>query len=277
MIYFMNMDLILKNTQSASNAAGNRPVAGKGVHAVALGAAAAMSFGLIMSYIEEMDDFSNILLAATAVATVAVGYFRPWLSLWIRVTSLFAIFLPGTFTDDMSAWLGWCSVLLCAFAMTIGVRRIAMLWLGDERTANKSTLRNLYGTTDEMYSEVAKFLEERFHLNFKTMIPVAHTAAAMAVSLLVLLTYTLGNSHHMANWGYYLYLAVIGIISFAYAVKETKSTNEFLKALLTAFVMAVMGIIITLVCILIAFLTILLIKWVISAIFNFLHKLFGKD
>lgn len=247
-------------------------------HIVALAAVVLGSVIFTMTYLEYQRAEFVPAMIITALPTISVGYFRPFLSRWVRWSVLVLVLSICMGACGGEAWLSWCAVLMCILSLAIVVRRMVMEKLGNNRIAERSAMRELYNSLDGTYTDVAKKLDNQMHgTNAIGMVPVAHAVAIMTFSLLCLVS-TIESSHiKMDETGYYIYLGLTLAIPIIYALWRSHGIKDFLFCLFSAIVMTVVGVVVVVVCVFVAIIAIIFISAVLSAISNLLHKLFGKD
>lgn len=250
-----------------------------GLHILALIAISTAAIPLQESLLLYLPFKNDSWPMVMSVLTIAVSYFRPFLPSWVRWGAIICVGLSfSQFSDKAEISLAWGSMLICLFSFTVAVRRIVIQYTGNNRVANKSALRELYNILDQFYLEAAENMNKHFpHAGAKELVPVAHASASMAFSLLLLYIYTLGNHQQIAEWGFYLYIGYMVLVSILYAIATTPSLREFPNRLLSAIVMAMAGIVIMVICIVVVVIAIATIVAVINAISNLLHKLFGRS
>ena len=247
-------------------------------HIVALAAVVLGSVIFMMNYLEYQRAEFFPMAFITALSTISVGYFRPFMSRWLRWTVLVLVVSICLGVCGGEAWLSWCAVLMCILSLAIVVRRMIMEKLGDNQIAKRSAMRELYNSLDGTYTEVATKLDNQTHgTNAIGMVPVAHAVAIMIFSLLCLVS-TIESSHiKMDETGYYIYLGLTLAIPVVYALWRSHGIKDFLFCLFSAIVMTIVGVVVVVVCVFVAIIAIIFISAVFSAISNLLHKLFGKD
>ena len=248
------------------------------IHIVALATVILASVFFMMTYLEYQKAESVPAMIITALPTILVGYFRPFLSRWIRWSVLVLVVSICMGICDGEVWLSWCAVLMCILSQTIVVRRMVMEKLGNNRIAERSAMRELFNSLDGTYTDIASKLDNQIHgTNAIGMVPVAHAVAVMTFSLLCLVS-TVESSHiKMDEAGYYIYLGLTLAIPVIYAVWRSHGIKNFLFCLFSAMVMTIVGVVVVVVCVFVAIIAIIFISAVLSAISNLLHKLFGKD
>ena len=248
------------------------------LHIVALAAVVLGSVFFTMTYLEYQRAEFFPMAFFTALPTMLVGYFRPFMSRWVRWSVLVLVVSICIGVCGGEAWLSWCAVLMCILSLSIVVRRMVMEKLSDNRIAERSAMRELYNSLDGSYTEIATKLDNQTHgTNAFSMVPVAHAVAILSFSLLCLVS-TIESSHiKMDELGYYIYLGLTLAIPVIYALWRSHGIKSFLLCLFSAVVMTIVGVVVVVVCVFVAIIAIIFISAVFSAISNLLHKLFGKD
>lgn len=245
-----------------------------GTHIVVLIAILIVSLLVQSAFLTYMPNEAVPILVLTTLLTIAAGYFRPYLSKWVRWITLFVVSMISSLVCKDLQDIPWCAMLMCVFSLTVAIRRMVVT----NRIADKSAMRELYNALDGSYTETATKIDNSMKWDAaKNMIPVAHAAAIMSFSLMTLLFTVNAYKAQMAEWGYYVYGSLIVVVSIIYAIRNTKNAKDFLINLLAALIMMVVGILVMFACMIIAILAIVFISKVLTAISNLLHKLFGRD
>lgn len=246
-------------------------------HFLALTFLAMSSLLFLSSWMSSRIEDSMPLFILFSIATIAVGYARPYLSKWIRWITLIVIFVTVCMVTDGNDWgISWLAMLLCLFTWAVSVRRFVMQKTENPIVANKSVMRALYDLLDDTYRNIASALDKNLKTDtFATMIPVVHASAIMSFSLLFLF---IGMDSYEANfeeYGYVVYSGMMAIIPILYTIRNTRQGHGFLSSLLAAFVMLLVGTIAMIMCFMVAIFAFIAINTLITAVSNLLKKLFG--
>ena len=231
----------------------------------------------LSSWMSSRIEDSMPLFILFSIATIAVGYARPYLSKWIRWITLIVIFVTVCMVTDGKDWgISWMAMLLCLFTWTISIRRFVMQKTENTTVANKSVMRALYDLLDDTYRNIASSLDKNLKTDtFVTMIPVIHDAAIMSFSLLFLFIGMDSYESNFEEYGYVVYSGMMAIIPILYTIRNTRQGHGFLSSLLAAFVMLLVGAIAMIMCFMVAIFAFIAINTLITAVSNLLKKLFG--
>lgn len=246
-------------------------------HFLAMTFLSASSALFLSSWMSSRIEECLPLFIIFCIASVAVGYARPYLSKWIRWSILTTIFVTVCMVTSGNDWgISWMAMLLCLFTWSVSIRRLVMQKIGNTMVANKSAMRALYDWLDDTYRNIASVLDKSLKTDtFVTMIPVTHAASIMSFSLLFLFTCMVAYESNFEEYGYVVYSGMIAVIPIAYTIRNTRQGHGFLSSLLAAFVMLLVGVIAMIMCFFVAVLAFIAINTVITAISNLLKKLFG--
>lgn len=250
-----------------------------GTHILAISAILIATIPLATPLLMYIYDERIIISLTIIIVVIVIGYLRPFLPWWIRWPAFIGICSLIWLTDDDTAFLDWFTISLCVFSWTIVVRRMSMQLLDNNSIARKSILRRLYDLTDEIFDEIAENINKKTNRNdAKEMIPVAHATATLSFTGLILIFFILSDLElRISNWGYYIYFGLILSVPTIYSIINTKDKREFLHRLLSAVVMAMIGIVVLIICIIVSIVAFVIIGELLSAISNFLEKIFGKE
>lgn len=231
----------------------------------------------LSSWMSSRIEDSMPLFSLFSIATIAVGYARPYLSKWIRWITLIVIFVTVCMVTDGKDWgISWMAMLLCLFTWTISIRRFVMQKTENTTVANKSVMRALYDLLDDTYRNIASSLDKNLKTDtFVTMIPVVHASAIMSFSLLFLFIGMDSYESNFEEYGYVVYSGMMAIIPILYTIRNTRQGHGFLSSLLAAFVMLLVGAIAMIMCFMVAIFAFIAINTLITAVSNLLKKLFG--
>lgn len=231
----------------------------------------------LSSWMSSRIEDSMPLFILFSIATIAVGYARPYLSKWIRWITLIVIFVTVCMVTDGKDWgISWMAMLLCLFTWTISIRRFVMQKTENTTVANKSVMRALYDLLDDTYRNIASSLDKNLKTDtFVTMIPVVHASAIMSFSLLFLFIGMDSYESNFDEYGYVVYSGMMAIIPILYTIRNTRQGHGFLSSLLGAFVMLLVGAIAMIMCFMVAIFAFIAINTLITAVSNLLKKLFG--
>lgn len=231
----------------------------------------------LSSWMSSRIEDSMPLFILFSIATIAVGYARPYLSKWIRWITLIIIFVTVCMVTDGKDWgISWMAMLLCLFTWTISIRRFVMQKTENTTVANKSVMRALYDLLDDTYRNIASSLDKNLKTDtFVTMIPVVHASAIMSFSLLFLFIGMDSYESNFEEYGYVVYSGMMAIIPILYTIRNTRQGHGFLSSLLAAFVMLLVGAIAMIMCFMVAIFAFIAINTLITAVSNLIKKLFG--
>jgi len=231
----------------------------------------------LSSWMSSRIEDSMPLFILFSIATITVGYARPYLSKWIRWITLIVIFVTICMVTDGKDWgISWAAMLLCLFTWTISIRRFVMQKTENTTVANKSVMRALYDLLDDTYRNIASSLDKNLKTDtFVTMISVTHDAAIMSFSLLFLFIGMDSYESRFEEYGYVVYSGMMAIIPILYTIRNTRQGHGFLSSLLAAFVMLLVGAIAMIMCFMVAIFAFIAINTLITAVSNLLKKLFG--
>lgn len=246
-------------------------------HFLALTFLAMSSLLFLSSWMSSRIEDSMPLFILFSIATIAVGYARPYLSKWIRWITLIVIFVTVCMVTDGKDWgISWMAMLLCLFTWTISIRRFVMQKTENTTVANKSVMRALYDLLDDTYRNIASSLDKNLKTDtFVTMIPVVHASAIMSFSLLFLFIGMDSYESNFEEYGYVVYSGMMAIIPILYTIRNTRQGHGFLSSLLAAFVMLLVGAIAMIMCFMVAIFAFIAINTLITAVSNLIKKLFG--
>lgn len=246
-------------------------------HFLALTFLAMSSLLFLSSWMSSRIEDSMPLFILFSIATIAVGYARPYLSKWIRWITLIIIFVTVCMVTDGKDWgISWMAMLLCLFTWTISIRRFVMQKTENTTVANKSVMRALYDLLDDTYRNIASSLDKNLKTDtFVTMIPVVHASAIMSFSLLFLFIGMDSYESNFEEYGYVVYSGMMAIIPILYTIRNTRQGHGFLSSLLAAFVMLLVGAIAMIMCFMVAIFAFIAINTLITAVSNLIKKLFG--
>lgn len=246
-------------------------------HFLALTFLAMSSVLFLSSWMSSRIEDSMPLFILFSIATIAVGYARPYLSKWIRWIILIVIFVTVCMVTDGKDWgISWMAMLLCLFTWTISIRRFVMQKVGNTTVANKSVMRALYDLLDDTYRNIASALDKNLKTDtFVTMVPVTHAASIMSFSLLFLFIGMDSYESRFEEYGYAVFSGMMAVIPILYTIRITRQAHGFLSSLLAALVMFFVGAIAMIMCFVVAIFAFIAINTVITAISNLLRKLFG--
>ena len=231
----------------------------------------------LSSWMSSRIEDSMPLFILFSIATIAVGYARPYLSKWIRWITLIVIFVTVCMVTDGKDWgISWMAMLLCLFTWAISIRRFVMQKTENTTVANKSVMRALYDLLDDTYRNIASSLDKNLKTDtFVTMIPVVHASAIMSFSLLFLFIGMDSYESNFDEYGYVVYSGMMAVIPILYTIRNTRQGHGFLSSLLAAFVMLLVGAIAMIMCFMVAIFAFIAINTLITAVSNLLKKLFG--
>lgn len=229
----------------------------------------------LMDYI---PDESTPWLIVTTIVTIVAGYFRHYLSMWVRWLIFVAVSLTSILAFGDLYNICVCSMMMCIFSLTVAVRRMVMQYLGIDRVADTSVMRILYDYMEESLVPMAGRINRLLRRECaKEMVPMAHSISIMTFSLVMFYMMADSSKFPMEDWGYYLYIGLIVAIFIVYVGKYAWKSGELLTGLLAALMMALWGILYLFAGALMALLSLVAISFIITAIFNLLDKLFGKN
>lgn len=231
----------------------------------------------LSSWMSSRIDDSMPLFILFSIASIVVGYVRPYLSKWIRWIILITIFVTVCMVTDGNDWgISWLAMLLCLFTWAVSIRRFVMQKTGNPTVANKSVMRTLYDLLDDTYRNIASALDENLKTDtFVTMIPVTHAASIMSFSLLFLLIGMASYESNFEEYGYVVYSGMMAVIPILYTIRNARQGHNFLSSLLAAFVMLLVGAVAMIMCFMVAIFAFIAINTLITAVSNLLKKLFG--
>jgi len=231
----------------------------------------------LSSWMSSRIEDSMPLFILFSIATIAVGYARPYLSKWIRWITLIVIFVTVCMVTDGKDWgISWMAMLLCLFTWTISIRRFVMQKTENTTVANKSVMRALYDLLDDTYRNIASALDKNLKTDtFVPMVPVTHAASIMSFSLLFLFIGMDSYESRFEEYGYAVYSGMMAVIPILYTIRNARQGHGFLSSFLAAFVMFLVGAIAMIMCFVVAIFAFIAINTVITAISNLLRKLFG--
>lgn len=246
-------------------------------HFIAL-AFIAISSGLFLSsWMSSRIEEYLVLFLIFSIASIILGYIRPYLPLGIRWFNLIAIFVTVCIvTDGGDVGGSWLIVLLCLFTWSVSIRRFVMQKTGNTIVASKSVMRALYDLLDDTYRNIASAMDKYFKTDiFTTMVPVTHAAAIMSFSLFFLIAGMCSYESRFEEYGYTVYSGMVVLIPLLYIIRNIRHGHGFLSSILAAFVMFLIGAMAMIMCLMIAVFSIIAINATITAISNLFRKLFG--
>lgn len=247
------------------------------IHSIAVIMLLIPSVLLLSAWLTTKGNEPLPLFIIFSVASIAIGYFRPYIPMWGRWLSFLVIFVTACIvTEGSDRGLTWMAILICLFSLAIVIRRFAMQTIGNEIVATRSVFRALYDMLDGLYVGFAEGLDENKEKKvFSAMVPVTHASSIMSLSMLFLLLFSTTYESHFEEYGYYVYLGMMVIVPIEYVIRSVRQGNGFWLSLLAALVMFIGGVIAMFACFLIAVFSFLAISTVIEAISNLFRKLFG--
>ena len=231
----------------------------------------------LSSWMNSRIEESMPLFILFSIASIAVGYARPFLSKWIRWIILTFIFVTVCMVTDGKDWgISWMATILCLFTWAISIRRFVMQKTENTIVANKSVMRALYDLLDDTYRNIASSLDKNLKTDtFVAMIPVVHASAIMSFSLLFLFIGMDSYESRFEEYGYAVYSGMMVVIPILYTIRNTRQGHGFLSSLLAAFVMLLVGAVAMIMCFIVAIFAFIAINTLITAVSNLLKKLFG--
>lgn len=246
-------------------------------HFLALTLLAMSSVLFLSSWMSSRIEDSMPLFILFSIASIVVGYVRPYLSKWIRWIILITIFVTVCMVTDGNDWgISWLAMLLCLFTWAVSVRRFVMQKTENPIVANKSVMRALYDLLDDTYRNIASSLDKNLKTDtFVTMIPVTHAAAIMSFSLLFLFIGMDSYESRFEEYGYAVYSGMMAVIPILYTIRNARQGHNFWSSLLAAFVMLLVGAVAMIMCFIVAIFAFIAINALITAVSNLLKKLFG--
>lgn len=246
-------------------------------HFLALTFLAMSSVLFLSSWMSSRIEDSMLLFILFSIASIVVGYVRPYLSKWIRWIILITIFVTVCMVTDGNDWgISWMAMLLCLFTWAVSIRRFVMQKTENPIVANKSVMRALYDLLDDTYRNIASALDKNLKTDtFATMIPVTHAASIMSFSLLFLLIGMASYESNFEEYGYVVYSGLMAGISILYTIRNARQGHNFWSSLLAAFVMLLVGAVAMIMCFMVAIFAFIAVNALITAVSNLLKKLFG--
>lgn len=246
-------------------------------HSLALTFLTMSSVLFLSSWMPSRIEDCMPLFILFSIASIVVGYVRPYLSKWIRWIILITIFVTVCMVTDGNDWgISWLAMLLCLFTWAVSIRRFVMQKTENPIVANKSVMRALYDLLDDTYRNIASALDENLKTDtFATMIPVTHAASIMSFSLLFLLIGMASYESNFEEYGYVVYSGMMAVIPTLYTIRNARQGHNFWSSLLAAFVMLLVGAVAMIMCFMVAIFAFIAINTLITAVSNLLKKLFG--
>lgn len=246
-------------------------------HLFALTILLLLSVGLMSSWRPTELEDHLIFYIVISIASLALGYIRPFVPFWLRWLSLAVIFVTICMvTDGGDLGLVWLAIDQCLFAMAITFRRIAMDQSGDTRTAARSVFRALYDLMDGKYLIVSQKVDEILKRDSAiSLLPVAHAVSILSLSVIFLVIMLAGTDSSIEEYGILLLPGLAVLITFFYALKATCKSNGIIKQFLSAFIMFFVGFVSMIVCSLFVIFAFMAVNSAISAISKLLRKIFG--